>query len=147
VRKSSNTYYAQRFIRNQDEIVERLFQVYGRDNVVIFDHRQYNLNDTIRLFASAKAIIGPHGGGLYNQFFAHESCVIVEIMPVKATGLYPDQDNAEDVPTFSHMAVWSNSVLIGQKFWRFYSVTNSSVFDVNIDAFFHFLAQIPELRK
>jgi capsular polysaccharide biosynthesis protein len=144
-RKPTNSYYHQRFILNQDDVVRKLTEVYGAERVVLFDHKQYTLDETIELFASAKAIIGAHGGGLYNQFFASKSCIIVEIMPVRANGLYPDQRSASEEPSFSHMAVWSNSLLIGQEFWRYYVMTNGQNFRVNVSDFMQFLAGIAQL--
>jgi hypothetical protein len=144
-RKRANSYYQQRFIDNQDDVVKQLTRLYGAKRVVLFDHRRYTLNETIELFASAKAIIGAHGGGLYNQFFAPKECVIVEVMPVKKNGLYAEQRNAHEEPSFSHMAVWSNSLLIGQEFWRYYVVTSAPSFSINITDFTAFLAGIPRL--
>ncbi|OHT01589.1 hypothetical protein TRFO_07484 [Tritrichomonas foetus] len=145
-RKMTNSYYAQRFILNENEIIHKLQKSYGKRYFVVYDHSNYTFEQTIELFASAKVIIGSHGGGMYNQFFAPAEAVIVEIMPVKKNGLYPDQRNFRDVPSFSHMAVWSNSLLIGQKFWRYYQITNFSNFYLNGNDFIKFLSQIPEMK-
>jgi capsular polysaccharide biosynthesis protein len=146
VRKKENSYYAQRLMANQGDVIEALAVRFGRERLVVFDHHKYGLNETIELFASAKAIIGAHGGGMYNQFFASKMCTIVEIMPVRPNGLYPDQVMAGDVPSFSHMAVWSNSLLIGQEFWRYYAMASGNEFRLNITSFMRFLAQIPRLH-
>lgn len=144
-RKLTNSYFPERFIWNEDEIVHKLKLMFGRRNVVVYDHANYTLDETIELFASAKCILGSHGGGMYNQFFAPKEAVIVEILPIKSNGMYHDQTSFYDVPTFSHMAVWSNSLLIGQKFWRYYEITGAANFYVKIDKFMQFLSKIPEL--
>lgn len=144
-RKMTNSYYNQRFILNEDQLIKMIIQIYGKNNVVVFDHHNYTLDETIKLFAEAKAIIGAHGGGMYNQFFAPKSCVIVEIMPIKPNGLYPDQTSKDEIPSFSHMAVWSNSLLIGQTFYRYYQITYISNFLVDLKKFDKFLSRIPEL--
>jgi len=142
-RKPSNSYYSQRYIINEGEIVSALQKKYGRNNVVSYDHTKYQLNETIELFSEAKIIIGAHGGAFYNQFFSSKDAIIVEIMPVQESGLYPDQDSFQTQPSFSHMAVWSNSLLIGQKFWRYYHVTSEPSFEINPRALVRFLDQIP----
>jgi hypothetical protein len=144
-RKRSNSYYPQRFIWNEKALVAMLIRIYGKRRVVVYDHVERGFDETIDLFAEAKVIIGAHGGGMYNQFFAPRECVILEIMPVRAGGLYPDQPNEGATPSFSHMAVWSNSLLIGQKFWRYYVITDRPNFNVDPEAFAQFLEQIPEL--
>jgi hypothetical protein len=144
-RGPSNSYYSQRFILNEADVVARLEEEFG-ESFVVFSHILFSLNETIELFSDAKCIIGSHGGGLYNQFFSPKETVIVEIMPVKRNGLYADQKNARDVPTFSHMAVWSNSLLIGQKFWRYYEFSDSGNYNVRIGKLLAFLKGIPELE-
>ncbi|KAK8894246.1 hypothetical protein M9Y10_022681 [Tritrichomonas musculus] len=144
-RKMSNSYYNQRFILNEDELIEMIFQIYGKNNVVIYDHHNYTLDETIQLFSQARAIIGAHGGGMYNQFFAPKSAVIIEIMPIKPNGLYPDQKSKDEIPSFSHMAVWSNSLLIGQTFYRYYQITYLSNFKIDLKKFEKFLSRVPEL--
>lgn len=144
-RKMTNSYYNQRFILNEDQLIEMLIQIYGKNNVVVYDHHNYTLDETIKLFGQAKAIIGAHGGGMYNQFFAPKSAVIIEIMPIKPNGLYPDQKSKDETPSFSHMAVWSNSLLIGQTFYRFYQITYVGNFKIDLRKFEKFLSRIPEL--
>lgn len=146
-RKKSNSYYNQRYIINEKEVIGALRGIFGRDRLVIFDHSQYTFEQTLELFAEAKAIIGAHGGGMYNQFYAPTTATIIEIMPVLHNGLYPDQSNFGEVPTFSHMAVWSNSILIGQSFYRFYQITGFSNFNVNLLKFRRFIKKIPELNN
>ncbi|OHS98731.1 hypothetical protein TRFO_08736 [Tritrichomonas foetus] len=145
-RKMSNSYYNQRFILNEDNVIYLLQMMYGKKHVVIYDHHNYTLDETIELFSEARAIIGAHGGGLYNQFFSPKTAVVIEILPIKKNGLYPDQKNPEKVPSFSHMAVWSNTQLIGQKFYRFYQITYQPNFMVDLYKFEKFLAKIPELK-
>ena len=145
-RKKTNTYYAQRFILNEDKVIEMLKELYG-NRLIIFDHKKYDLNQTIELFAKAKAIIGAHGGAFYNQFYAPKNCTVVEILPVTEEGKYPDQDYLDEMPSFAHMAVWSNSQLIGQKFWRYYQITDDLSFDVNVKNFRKFLKGIKELNR
>ena len=144
-RKMRNSYYNQRFILNDDKLVALLQTMFGKKNFVAFDHKSYTLEQTIQLFSQAKVIIGSHGGGLYNQFFAPKDATVIEIMPVRPNGLYPDQRSGTETPSFSHMAVWSNTLLIGQRFYRYYETTLSSNFYLNLAKFENFLSNIPEL--
>lgn len=146
-RKLTNSYYNQRFILNEPKLIEMLQSICGHRNLIVFDHHNYTLDETIELFSTAKAIIGAHGGGLYNQFFAPKTAVIIEIMPIKPNGLYPDQKSKYDTPSFSHMAVWSNSLLIGQPFYRFYQITYLSNFFINLTEFDIFLSGVTELYE
>lgn len=140
-RKKTTSYYNQRFILNEEAVHKMLKKMYG-SKLITFDHKRYNLEQTIELFSKAKLIIGPHGGALYNQFYANTKTVVVEIMPVKSNGLYPDQSSFKEVPSFAHMSIWSNTQLIGQKFYRYYSVTDTSNFKINITDFRQFLRKV-----
>ena len=146
-RRMDNSYFRTRFVLNELEVVSALRKRFGSNNVVVFDHTQSSFQDTIDLFAQAKCIIGSHGGGMYNQFMAPKEAVIVEIMPVQSNGLYHDQQSFMEVPQFSHMAVWSNSLLIGQPFWRYYQISQTASYNLNVNDFLAFLRQIPELTE
>ena len=145
-RKMTNSYFPNRFVLNEEEVVDALRKRYGRKKVVVYDHKQFSLRDTLELFSKAICIMGSHGGGMYNQFFAPKETVIVELMPIRKNGMYHGQTSFHDVPNFSHMAVWSNSQLIGQAFWRYYQVSDGSNFHVDVAKFMDFLLQIPELE-
>lgn len=140
-RSIKSTYYQQRYIKNQDLLLELLEEKYGED-LIVYDHTKYDLNETILLFSKAKLIIGPHGGAMYNQFFSSTETYVVEIMPVKSNGLYPDQNTRREKPTFSHMSVWSNTQLIGQTFYRYYQVTKDTNFEVDLAKFSKFLDKV-----
>ena len=145
-RKRTHCFYPQRFISNEDDVVSMLQRVFTRERVVVYDHKRFSFSETLELFSRAKAMIGAHGGAFYNQFYAPRQTVIVEILPVTRHGLYPDQPSAERTPSFSHMAVWSNSLLLGQPFWRFYAIAHRESFEVNVSSLENLLRTIPSLR-
>jgi hypothetical protein len=138
-RRPGNIYYAQRVILNEPAVIEVLEEVFGAENVLVFDHRDYNLRETIDLFANARLIVGSHGGSLYNQFFAPKTAAVLEIMPVQKDGRYFGQRSVRDEPPFSHLAVWSNTLLIGQEFWRYYEVCVDAHYRVNVNKFRRFV--------
>ena len=144
-RKLTTSFYNQRFLYNEQQVINFLKKTFGF-RLIVFSHSDYTLDETIELFSHAKAIIGVHGGAFYNQFYAPKDCVIIEILPVKENGAYPDQKSLDDQPSFAHMAVWSNSQLIGQKFYRFYQITDTLNFILNIQQFSKFVLAIPELK-
>lgn len=146
-RNSYNSHYNQRFLRNEKELIRMLQNIYGK-RFLIFDHLHYNLDETFDLFAKAQMIIGIHGGSLYNQFLSSVQTIIVEIMPVRNDGRYPDQSNLHQQPSFSHMSIWSNSLLIGQPFYRFYLYSELANYHrINLNLFKDFLLQIPGIEQ
>jgi hypothetical protein len=138
-RRLSNIYYQQRVILNEDAVINVLADQFGAGNVVVFDHQDFDLDETIDLFATAKLIVGSHGGSLYNQFFAPRSAKVLEIMPVQKDGRYFGQGSVDDEPPFSHLAVWSNTLLIGQSFWRYYQLAGEAHYSVDVARFRKFV--------
>ena len=143
-RNQSVSYNKQRFITNEEDVIKLLRSIYG-DRLIEFLHSEYSVKETFKLFNKAKAIIGSHGGGMYNQYFAPNDTVIIELMPIKDNGLYHGQYSKSQIPPFAHMAIWSNSNLIGQKFYRFYQKSKSTYYTIDIEKFKAFLQNIPEL--
>lgn len=75
-----------RRVLNEDQLFVAIREMLQQNNrsekLIIYDHRQYpTLKDQIGLFHSARAIIGPHGGALYNILFAPAKVLIVEFFP------------------------------------------------------------------
>jgi capsular polysaccharide biosynthesis protein len=113
-----------RRLPHEEDIIRELNHSF---NVVVHDKSQ-SLRKELELFGRACAIVGAHGGGLYNQMFARKHVVIVELMPVSHKGLLAGQINVHSQPKIAHRAIWHNANLIGQKYWRIHYET--SVFPI-----------------
>lgn len=145
IRKPSNSRNHNRFVQNNDEVIQLLEKMYG-SNLYLFDHSKHSFEEILPLFAKAKAIIGIHGGGMYNQFFASSQASVIELMPIGPNGIYPGQTYLP-VPSFAHMAMWIDANMIGQRFWRYYQISDTMNCNVDIANFSTFLLKIPELQK
>jgi hypothetical protein len=101
-------------------------------NVVEYNPMKQGLNtleQLTNLLGDACAIVGLHGGGLYNQFFANEKTAIIEVLPVDSRGLIHKQGSPDSRPPLAHRAFWHNANLLGQPYWRIhYQVENSDQF-------------------
>lgn len=122
----------QRIIQNQDKLCDAMFKKYG-DNFVLFKAKNNNNENTVGLFSKAAAIIGAHGGAMYNQMFSPTNASIIEIMPIGEDGLYVGQASRNSMPPFAHLAIHTNAVMLGQKFYRYYQPTSLSAGNMVID--------------
>ncbi|WP_458126979.1 glycosyltransferase family 61 protein [Paenibacillus sp. Z3-2] len=68
-----------RRIANEDEVIRRL-EVYGFIPVCLED---WTIAQQVQLFASAKAIVSPHGAGLANLAFCSKGTRVVEIFHIR----------------------------------------------------------------
>ena len=143
-RNSKGNNKRERIIENFLELVPHLEKIHGKENVIVFNKRDYSsLDSLINLFGKAKFILGPHGGAFYNQFFAPKNIDVIELFPIKKSGLYLTQDDFSLLPRFAPLAVWSNTQLLGQKHWRYYYFTNKQVASIDISDFLQWGKQIP----
>lgn len=124
-RKPSDNCKNMRIINNQDEICDALLKKYGK-NFVIFRANSYSFEQTVELFSKASIIIGAHGGAMYNQMFSPSNTSVVEIMPIMPHGLYVGQSSRFTKPPFAHLAIHTNCLMLGQKFFRYYQPTTLS---------------------
>ena len=140
-RKLSKASKKERIILNQDIIIKELTKKYGK-KVVLYKPTN-SFTDSYKIFEKAKVIIGSHGGGMYNAFYAPPHAKIVEIMPITSSGLYYKQLKPTNRPPFAHLAIYTNSQLLGQSFYRFYQISDISTnMVVDVDKFMHFIKQV-----
>jgi len=93
-----------------------------------------SLTEALQTFHNVYAIVGAHGGGLYNQYFASNSTKIIELMPVKQSGLLHSQNTVSQIPRLAHRCIWHNANLIGQPYIRIHVETQSiQQFKVPVD--------------
>jgi hypothetical protein len=111
-----------------------LHQKYG-ERFVTFQAEQHEINATIKLFENARMIIGSHGGAMYNALWASRRSKVIELMPVRADGRYFRQRGYDTMPPFAHLAIYTNSVMNGQPFYRWYEATRSFNYNVNVRLF------------
>lgn len=124
-----------RLITNQESLENALRKKFG-SNFVVFKAKGAKIENTMSLFSEAKYIIGSHGGAMYNALWAPLSAKVVEIMPIRlADGVYPMQGHTERMPPFAHLAIYTNSNMKGQAFYRFYADTDHRNYEVNVDEF------------
>ena len=69
-----------RAVINEDEILSLLLERYGPE-LVLFVGGQFDIRSTIRLFANARMVIGPHGGAFVNTLFCPAGAHLVEFLP------------------------------------------------------------------
>lgn len=75
-----------RGVVNEDEVLSLLSKRYGRQ-LAVFVGSEFDIPSTIRLFANARMVIGPHGGAFVNTLFCSPGTHLVEFLP----SLHPTQ--------------------------------------------------------
>ena len=129
---------------NQEQLFQELKKEHG-DNVVLFAPTQHSFESAFSLFQKAMIVIGAHGGAMYNAMFSSPKAKIVEIMPIGSDGLYPGQNSSAAVPSFAHMAIYTNAQLMGQPFYRYYQITNGTTnMNVSISDVVDFINEVIE---
>ena len=119
-RSEHSTHNGGRFVTNEHEIIKAIEN--KGFNVITFSGTD-NMADAVSIFSDAYAIVGVHGGGLYNQYFASNETRIIELMPVKLNGLLHSQTSASSIPRLAHRCIWHNANLIGQTYIRIHVKT------------------------
>lgn len=146
-RKLSDKCKNSRIINNQDELCEAMSKMFG-NNFVVFKPKEFSFEETIELFGKASVIIGSHGGAMYNQMFSPSNTSVVEILPVMDNGLYVGQRSKDSLPPFAHLAIHTNCMMLGQKFFRYYQPTTlkKSNMVINVEDFLEwFTRNIPNI--
>ena len=113
------------------DIKKSLEDRFGQENVFQIDNGCQNLSFCLDLLPKTKYIIGPHGGALYNAFFAGKDVNIIELLPIRKNGQYPAANNKYWAPnsviTFAQMA--------SQKIYRYYTFSNEINYLMNVTDF------------
>ena len=140
-RTSGDGTKASRLVKNQGALAERLRQTYG-DRFVLFRAKGTKLDDAIKLFSMASIVIGSHGGAMYNALWAPRSTKVIELVPSTTDGRYPGQGafNSRKLP-FAHLAIYTNCVMNGQDFFRYYEPGVPINFNITIDRFMNWMRE------
>ena len=111
-RTRTNALNGGRMMNNQKEVEELLRFRFGR-NFVLFDaaDKTRTLEQTFALFQQAEAVIGAHGGAMYNALWASDAATVVEFMPT-------NMQTGEIPRGLAGTIFWLNAALLGQAFWR-----------------------------
>jgi hypothetical protein len=137
-----------RMIVNQNDLVAALTEKFG-ERFELFRPSSHSIEAATELFEQAVLVIGSHGGGMYHALWAHRSAVGVEIMPVNGDGAYPEQGALSSMPPFAHLAIYTNSMMNGQRFYRWYQISRELNYRVNVSGFMNWLKGIdlPQGRR
>jgi capsular polysaccharide biosynthesis protein len=130
-----------RIVNNQGDLAKRLSETYG-DKFVLFRAHGTSTADAVALFQQAAIVIGSHGGAMYHALWASRQALIVELMPIGGGGEYPWQGSLSSMPPFAHLAIYTNSMMNGQRFFRWYEIGVDINFNVNVDKFMLWLENI-----
>ena len=84
---------------------------------------------------------------MYNALWAPRHSSVVEIMPVRKDGLYAGQGSADSMPPFAHLAIFTNCVMNGQPFYRFYQVSDGANFDLDVNRFLAWMEKYLPMRE
>jgi len=114
----------QRVVVNDEQVQELLIQHFKSrmEEVVIYRSDEYSPMENLRLWNAARAVIGPHGGALYNSFFCLPETVMVEFMD------FPHDDRIVE----GHLVPYKAANFLGHKYYSLPIVTRSS-FRVPLD--------------
>jgi hypothetical protein len=131
---------AERIITNQNALAAELGKLYGK-NFTVF-RSGIPTNEAIAVFERARLIIGSHGGALYNALWASRECKVVEILPLRRDGGYPDQGPPEGELTFAHLAFHTNSMMNFQRYYRYYEWAFLMNYPLNLSRFMPWLGEV-----
>jgi hypothetical protein len=126
-RQGSNSGGTGRQCANEADVLDYLRN--RTANLVVFrPGEQRDVASSVRplveLLGDACAIVGLHGGQLYNQYFAHERTAVVELVALDGRGLFHSQESGDRVPPHAHRAIWHNANVLGQPYWRLHFVSD-----------------------
>ncbi|EAX94038.1 hypothetical protein TVAG_156990 [Trichomonas vaginalis G3] len=120
-----------RIVYNLLDIKKPLEDKYGLGNVVVIEDGCKNTSFCFDLLPRAKYIIGPHGGALYNAYFAGKDVSIIELLPIKKNGEFPTPHNKYWTPH----SVLNFANGLSQKFYRYYTFSNDINYNINVTDF------------
>jgi hypothetical protein len=81
-----------RRVGNDEEVIDHIrkyVEAWGGD-FVVFNSGQFSPEMSLRLFNSARAVIGPHGGAMYNTFFCLPGTLVVEFTDMLSPSMLRD---------------------------------------------------------
>ena len=70
-----------REVRNKDEVLRVLVEVFGADRVIIFRAHEHSVRNTAALFSRAALLLGPHGAAFQNMLWCRPGAALVELYP------------------------------------------------------------------
>jgi hypothetical protein len=140
-RNSSDDTNMMRLVTNQAHLERLLRNRYGKA-LHVFRHSGAHITQTIELFEKAVMVIGSHGGAMYNALWAGRSAKVVELIPISTNGAYPGQESLSSMPPFAHLAIYTNSFMNGQPFYRWFQISNNINFHVDIEPFANWLSLV-----
>jgi hypothetical protein len=113
--------------QNEGELLDYLRQ--GAENLVVFRPRMqneisFNIQALTNLLGDACAIVGFHGGQLYNQYFANDETAGMELTVLDDRGLFHQHETGQNVPPHAHRALWHNANVLSQPYWRLHFVSD-----------------------
>jgi hypothetical protein len=129
-----------RVITNQHDLETALKERYG-GRFEVFQGGT-SIHRAISVFQNAAIVIGSHGEAMYNTLWASRNCRIVEILPVRKDGGYPDQGKPMEPPKFEHLSFYTMSMMNFQKFYRYYSPSRTINYEVNVPKFMRWVGKL-----
>jgi hypothetical protein len=129
-----------RVITNQHDLETALRERYG-GRFELFKEGT-GIHKAISVFQKAAVVIGSHGEGMYNTLWASRYCKIVEILPVRKDGGYPDQGKPTNPPKFEHLSFYTKSMMNFQRFYRYYSPSRTINYKINVPKFMKWIGKV-----
>jgi hypothetical protein len=130
-----------RMIYNQGDLEAALSAKFG-DQFVVFHSGATGIAQAVALFERATLVIGSHGGAMYNALWASRDCKIVEILPLRNDGAYPDQKQPDGPGTFAHLAFHTTSMMNFQRYYRYYSMSDTINYHIDVGKFMKWLEKV-----
>jgi hypothetical protein len=130
----------ERIITNQDALEGELRKLYG-ENFTVF-RSGMSTAEAIEVFQRARLVIGSHGGAMYNALWASRECKVVEILPLREDGGYPDQGPPDGRLTFAHLAFHTNAMMNFQRYYRYYEWANDMNYNLDLPRFIPWLQDV-----
>jgi capsular polysaccharide biosynthesis protein len=129
-----------RVIANQHDLEMALKERYG-GRFEVFKGGT-SIHRAISVFQNAAIVIGSHGEAMYNTLWASRNCRIVEILPVRKDGGYPDQGKPTEPPKFEHLSFYTMSMMNFQRFYRYYSPSRTINYEINVPKFMRWVGKV-----
>jgi len=114
-----------RRVLNEDDIVETLTEYAASHNARVMTWKHEDIKsaqDAIDFFSHVRVILGPHGGALFNLFFAPKETAVVEFFPRELYGRVG-----------GNVIVWYQSTMLQQDYWRIHAKSVGQDMEVSTD--------------
>jgi hypothetical protein len=131
----------ERVMKNQRDLEAALAARFG-DQFAVFRPLVMGIAQAVALFQRAALVIGSHGGAMYNALWASRNCKIVEILPLRDNGAYPDQTEPNRPGMFAHLAFHTTSMMNFQRYYRYYSMSATINYDIDVGKFMKWLEKV-----